>query len=422
MKFKNILWYGIAAILIFMPIARGTVRVWSITPVLLVVYTLLFVWLWRIINNPGTVPLGRQEKAKAGTVPLLKTPIMAFAGLAILSFIFSIYKHDSFYALLRLFAYIGVYFLVVNNFDRQMLRRLLGLVILIGTGLSVYGFLQYFGELGHSWWDPKNFLAATFVNHNHFAGYLELVIPATIGMLFSKSTSGTVPLGRQKSALSGTVPSYRKLFLTLALIIMMVVFIFTQSRGGWISLAVSLLVMNIVLIKRRRLGKLSLWVFLLISGIIFAFSYLNREEIPKRIETMTNVQEKETSMPTRFKIWQGTIAIIRANPLIGTGIGVFDWGFYRYRPEGLNVRAVHAHNDYLHMAAEMGMLAPLVMVWLFALVVSRGFRKKNFSSVTLGCAIGVLSLSLHGLVDFNFHIPANMLLFSVFVGAVMLKE
>lgn len=392
---KKIIWWSIASVLIFTPIARGTVKVWSIAPVLFIIYTLAFL---KLSTTLGSVPSGEKPYNR------IRVPIITFAALAVISFAFSIYKHDSFYALLRLFAYIGVYYLIVNSFDSVMIKRLINLVIIIGAGLSIYGFLQYFAGLNHSWWIPRKFLAATYVNHNHFAGHLELVIPVAIGMLMSRDTS----------------PLYRKLFLILTLIIMVVVFIFTQSRGAWISLAIALLVMNIALVRRGRLSKKTLFILPLLAALIFSFIYSNRDEISKRMETISTMQKGETSIQGRFKIWQGALGMIREHPFFGVGIGDFDWGFYRYRPEGFNGRAVYAHNDYLHMATEMGILAPFIMLWIFIIAISTGLRK-NSRSLMLGCATGILSLSLHGLVDFNFHIPANMLLFTVYLAIVMSK-
>jgi O-antigen ligase len=388
--FKNILFCGIAGILIFSPIARGATRIWAITPVLIIEFTLIFLWLWRS-NNKGE----RFERTA------LDKPILAFALLAIISFVFSIYKHDSFFALLRLFGYIGIYYLVLNNFGQIMRRRLLGLVICIGAGLSVYGFLQYFGALSHSWWVPKEFLAATYINHNHFAGYLELVIPLTIGMLFSRSLRSF---------------GYR-LVIVAALMIMLAVFVFAQSRGGWLSLALSLLVMNFILIKQGRLKKKSLLIFVLILGLIFYFFYFNRDEVSQRIETMADTGD--LSLQSRVTIWQGAVKMVRDNPLIGVGIGTFDYGFSQYRTQGFDARAVNAHNEYLNVAAEMGIPACLIMLGIFIIIIAAGLKKEHFSARRLGCAIGMLSLSLHGLVDFNFHIPANMLLFSVYASLIM---
>ncbi|MFA5410658.1 MAG: O-antigen ligase family protein [Candidatus Omnitrophota bacterium] len=388
--YRRIIWFGIALVLIFSPLAGGATRVWAIAPVLLIEFTLVFLWLWRI-NNRGEKP----ERTA------LDKPIFAFVVLAVISFVFSIYKHDSFFALLRLFGYVGIFYLVLNNFDQIMRRRLSGLVIFIGAGLSLYGFLQYFGPLNHSWWNPPQFLAASYINHNHFAGYLELVIPVTIGMLFSRSL---------KSA------GYR-LVILVALIIMLMVFIFVQSRGGWLSLAVALLVMNIVLIKQGRLKKKSFFAFFIILGLIFSFFYFNRDEVSQRIETVADI--RDLSFQTRLRIWDGAVKMARDNPLIGVGIGALDYAFSQYRPEGFDARAVNAHNEYLNVASEMGIAASLLMLWIFIAVIIEGLKKRHFNSRRLGCAIGILSLCLHGLIDFNFHIPANMLLFTIYAAFIM---
>ncbi len=409
---------GLTIILVFTPLARGTTttRLWALTPVLLVIYTLIFLWLWRVNNSPQYAVHSPQR------TPLDRL-IFGFAILAVISFAFSIYKHDSFYALLRLLAYVGLYYVIVNNYSRNLRKYLLSLVICVGTGLSIYGLLQYFGFLPHPWWYPTNCLAATYVNHNHFAGYLELVIPVGIGMVF-----------RQRAMTAG------KRLLLLAIAIMLTAFVFTQSRGGWASLGISLFVMNMILVKHKMLKRESILVFILLLTLIFALFYAGEGLVAKRMNTLKKVITKEALWNTRINIWKGTLKMIRESPLVGVGIGDFVWGFPRYRPVALNsIRAHYAHNDYLHMAAEMGVFAPVIMVWMLVIVVGRGLRSpqsamhspqnhqlpaaahKPLNPTVLGCAIGVLSLALHNLVDFNFHIPANMILFTVY-GAIIMKD
>lgn len=390
--YKKSLWILLAALLVFSPIARGTVRIWSMTLLLLIELSLVFVWLWKANNS---------EKYTFRKTAL-SVPIMIFAVLALISFIFSIYRHDSFYALLRLFGYIGIYYLVVNEFDHKMRQRLEILVICAGTGISLYGLLQYFGLFNHDWWEPQKFLAATYVNHNHFAGYLELVIPLTVGMLL-----GT---WNKKQA--------SELILIPALAVMLAAFILSQSRGAWFSLAMSFLIMIIIFARQKRLNVQVVFTIFMILLLVFSFLYFGRDIIYSRIDSISIMKGEESSANTRLKIWQGTVEMIRANPLTGVGIGDFIWGFPRFRPEGLNVQANFAHNDYLETASEMGMPALFVMIWLLAVIVIIGLKKSNSDPVKIGCIIGLLSLSLHGLVDFNFHIPANMLLFTIYAAIV----
>ena len=109
---------------------------------------------------------------------------------------------------------------------------------------------------------------------------------------------------------------------------------------------------------------------------------------------------------------------MKDNPYFGVGIGNYVWAFTRYRPEPLyNLRVHYAHNDYLHVAAELGVLGPIIMIWMIFTILLRGFTNAG-SPLVLGLTTGALSLTLHGLVDFNFHIPANALLFIVFAGMI----
>ena len=209
-----------------------------------------------------------------------------------------------------------------------------------------------------------------------------------------------------------------KLTLVSALVPMFAAFILTQSRGAWVSLGFALLIMLLLMVIRNK--SRARIVIILTLAIVAAVSliYFAGDMMSSRIATITAAGEDEDVSSGRFKIWQGAIGMIKERPLIGVGIGNFDAGFYRYRPEGFNARAVYAHNDYLHMAAEMGIIAPFIMLWIFIAAIRNGFRKKDTSPYAFGCVIGILSLALHGMVDFNFHIPANMILFTVWLGIV----
>ena len=81
-------------------------------------------------------------------------------------------------------------------------------------------------------------------------------------------------------------------------------------------------------------------------------------------ESIKEGLENETSLTTRIAIWKGTLKAIKNNILTGNGIGTFVWFFPKYRPKTLHSTRPHfAYNEYLHMAAEMGLLAPCIMIW-----------------------------------------------------------
>jgi O-antigen ligase len=219
------------------------------------------------------------------------------------------------------------------------------------------------------------------------------------------------------------------LLLIACLIIMVAAIIFAQSRGAWISLGISLLVMNIILIRRRFLKVYSLIILITLAVGVFGYFYHSKGLVSKRIETMLDIEKGEASMESRFSIWRGTVEMIKDYPWTGVGIGCFEWGFPKYRPLSMgrwSIRPRYAHNDYLHMAAETGVFGMVFMIWVLCLVVGRALSDRDcnsdncgqpiINSIILGCGIGMLSLAIHGMVDFNFHIPANMILFVVLAG------
>lgn len=390
---RGVIFIVLAAVMVFSPIARGTVRPWSVTPVVLALYFIMLIWALRAVNGGWR-----------GLKPApLDRPLLIFAVLAATSFAFSIYKHDSFQAVLRLFSYIGLYYSIVNVSDHTFRRRIVWVAITAGGALSLYGLLQYFGVFSHSWWIPKQFLAATYVNHNHFAGYLELAIPAAAAMITARSVRKSIPA---------------RIMLILLLVPMFAAFILTQSRGAWVSLGISLLVMLFFLISHDRSWARIMVISALLLVAVVSLIYFTGDMMASRIATITSAVEGEDVSGGRFKIWQGALGMLRERPLTGVGIGDFDRGFYRYRPLGFNARAVYAHNEYLHMASEMGLAAPIVMIWIFAAAIREGFGKRKRSPYAFGCAIGVMSLAMHGIVDFNFHIAANMILFIVWLGVI----
>lgn len=391
--FDHMIFLSVCSVLVFAPIAGGAVR---------------GVFLWPVVLALGFLAwLGFCKKCLKGERLLVRTvldkPIFAFSAIALVSCVFSVYKQESILSILCVGAFLGIYYLFVDILDERRESFLAALVVVLAAGLSVFGLLQYLGFLPHPWWVPSRFLAATYVNHNHFSGFLELAIPLALGFFIDAETK--------------RLP--QRWFFMAALGVMVPAFLFAQSRGAWMSLSAALCVMAFVSLRKKiaaKFGMLSVFFFMVL--VVF-FVYAQSPVVAGRLQSQDPGSSGDVSWQTRLKIWEGGLRMAQERPWLGFGPGTFASAFPRFRPEGLLTAANFAHNDYLQSAVEMGFLAPLILFWLFGLIFKHGFGRASSSSwLVLGCAAGILSLFLHGFIDFNFHIPANLLLCTCFAALV----
>ncbi|MBZ0309359.1 MAG: O-antigen ligase family protein, partial [Anaerolineae bacterium] len=357
------------------------------------------VWFWYMNNHRGWRVRGTA----------LDGPIWVFVAIVMVSCRFSIYPYASLLQLGQVLMFVAIYYLIVNLFDRRYQFRFCVLIVVIGTALSLLGIGQYLFGLDQWWWNNKTYLSSTFVNHSHFAGFLEMTLAVALGILLGLSREDVTSIFQLKV--------WRGL-LAIALGIMMTAFLLTQSRGGWIALAVAGLIFTTVVSRERDTAKWILPVYAVVLVLVVAFLGIGEDRVAQRLHSITT-NRKSSFITGRVQAWEASLKIIRDHPVTGTGIGTFVWAFPRYRPDGIVSRYHYAHNDYLQMATETGLLIIPVMLWGIIVLLRKGMgggppgEHRLQKLMRLGCGLGALALMLHGLVDFNFHIPANML---VFVG------
>lgn len=299
-------------------------------------------------------------------------------------------------------AYLAVRYLCRK---RQQIYRLSEIFVLLGGLLSAIGLLQFVGGLPRHWWNKADFLSSMYVNHNHFAGLLVLILPIALGLVLAERN-------RSKKTLL--------IFLTT---LMGAAFVFTLSRGACVALGLSLAWMMWAL-SRRHLVSSAILPFLLfvvlIIGVVVIFGTESIEERLANIRAMN--EQEELSLRYRWLTWLGTIPMIDRFLWFGSGPGTFGHLFLQFRPEGFSMRPVYAHNDLLHLLAECGIFSFLAATGLTATFFRTGWRvicrDDSHLRVCVGSGVmaGILGLLVHALFDFNFHIPANWLLSSVAAG------
>jgi O-antigen ligase len=284
------------------------------------------------------------------------------------------------------------------------------------TGMRIYGF-----------WTPRYLLTTPFgpfVNRNHFAGWMLLALPFTAGCLVGAAQHGFLNRrgGWRERLLWLSTPRGGQLQLTcLAVLVMGLSLVMSQSRSGVIFFAVAMAGGAIVGARRYRWRLRQMAIaggFALLVVLSVAWSdVVVSDRFALRLDD---------SIRLRQDIWSVTARIVRDFPLTGTGLNTFATATLAYQASHLDMHFAEAHNDYLQLAAEGGVLlaAPaLVALFLTARTIKRRFDERAGRTDAfwprLGAVTGLVAIGLQSLVDFSLQMPGTALLFVVLLAVAL---
>ncbi len=386
---------GLCILIAFSVLAFGTVEVWSQS--LLELSAGMLFLLWGII-------VFRDLKATIYWNPLF-WPILGviMIGLMQLCFGATPYRYLTRLELLRFGAYLVLFFLSVQSFrKRSDLKWLAWFLVLVCFGVSLLGIIQHFTSEGSIYWlrplraggDPFG----PYVNRNHFAGFVELTLPIGLAMLVFRG------LQRDMYPLLGVLT-----------VVPAGALILSGSRGGIVCFAFEiavlwLLVRNLRAADRPRLVGLGIVA-------LAAVALIGWLGAGKAIERFSMMHVGEVTTDRRFSMFRGTVHIFEDHPIKGAGLGALVAVYPRYETLYDGKLVDHAHNDYIEMLAETGLvggICGLAFLWiLFGEAKSCYAADQGHFSRALhaGAVTGLCGILLHGFVDFNLHIPSNALLF-----------
>ena len=357
---------------------------------------LLLIWAATAVRNPD-IPIIWN--------PLL-FPLVAFwaigagqyaTGVSVLPYLTGV-------ELVRFTTLVALFFLTVQSFrTRGQWRSFIWFLLLFGFCVSLFGILQHFTWNGKIFWLREVPLRSApfgpYENRNHFAGFVELMIPSGIAILILR--------GERRDQLP---------LLALFSVLPIGALFLSASRAGIISFLAGTAILFLLVILRRREAKSLAAAAVLMALAIAIVSWLGIDSAMRRFAEYKGL---EVSEARRVAMVRGTIHLFLDHPLLGTGLGTFQEVYPRYDTvyDGLIVN--HSHNDYAEALAETGVAGGACLLAFFVLLFWRAWKlirddqnERNLA-YHMGAIVACSSLMIHSLADFSFHIPANAFLFLV---------
>ena len=418
----------IIALVILVPVVfyPRLVRVFNppkeLTFEILVIMGLMF-WTFKMVS---------QEKIKFIRSPL-DFPVFAFMTICIFSLLWS---DSPFITLKELPLFLAgplLYFIITNNlYNEKQINYIFNVILIIGGLFGIYGIFQYNNMDFFSFWQGNVGRQKVFGlsgNVGYFAGYLMFPLPVAISLFFVCKNK------------------VKKVLLLIGVLAMGSALLATLTRGSYLALGISSIIMFLLFLSSRdnffiKENK-KILIIVLIAIIITTFllvipNPLNKQgTVISKIKSRISVTHlsKDSSLKRREAIWGFSTLMIKDHPILGSGLGTFKYNTLRYQAkffdQGQN-RALYpygiadkAHNEYLQLTAELGIIGLGIFLWLIIIYFKHGVKKlKNIKDkYKLGIVIGLMGSIIAFLVDglfwFPLRLPTNTAMFWLILGLII---
>lgn len=316
----------------------------------------------------------------------------------------------------------GVFYLLAIQVmsARDRLKSVVHGICAFVAGFSLLGILQYLLPNDKLFWILRDWPErtshhfATYVNGNHYAGLMEMVLPVVLCLFLA--TRPQVRYGSWRERLVETFgnPGGNRHVLHGVTALLAAASIFLSlSRGGILSTLTALLLLSLFLLLRGQDRKAGVWLLLLLTGMLLTVGVVGWEPIFDRFERMRSVEGE--LVDERLIYWQDSVELMRRFPLTGTGFGSFLDVYPSVKTAKTNMIVDHAHNDYVELATDGGLISLLLVAGFYGMVLRRVLpawrrrQSRRSSFLVLGSLTGLVAIGLHSLTDFNLHIGANAL-------------
>ncbi len=283
-------------------------------------------------------------------------------------------------------------------------RILMRTLVWLASAEALFGLVQYLtGYRQVFWYQKTRYLddaTGTFINHNHFAGFLVLALGPALALgvarLLSRRPRGPLYLG--------------------AAALMLLAVVFSRSRMGLVAALATVAAFAVyVAVKTRRRTVTAAVV--LIPLIVLAYaSWIGLQPVTGRFAQMASPESEP-----RLVIWKDTWNLVKQRPWFGWGAGTFPAVYPLVRTEPSDLRWMEAHNDYLQVLCELGVAGVLLLFGPLIALAGRLARNALRAPVLEGrgqaaIAASLVGILLHEFTDFHLYVPANALWILLLAG------
>jgi O-antigen ligase len=344
----------------------------------------------------------------------------------------SVYPYTTKHGFISAFCLLLVYWWVLYGIkDRWEMEKLVFGVVVFAALLALYGLVETATGLDQILWWKKTYgqgtVTATFMNRNHLAAFLSMSLLMGMGYFWS------LWLNTQKDQERGRVGRSRQieervknlglkgLITGLSILILVFTLLATASRGGNLSALAGLVLMAGLILSRSAMKKGVFSFSMLIFVMVALGSFWAGDQLWERLryEPLEKIEaEADLNRPA---LNRDTWAMLKDYPVLGSGFNTYQYAFTRYAVHSLPY-VDHAHNDWLELAAETGWAGLLVILSGLVLAVYQLLMAVKKTSNPFNQAMGfvgvsvLVTISLHSLVDFSLHKPANAILLAMILG------
>lgn len=386
---------GLCALLIFGILAFGAVDEWSTFTFEFGAAILFLAWM--------------AKQLVAGRIKLAKNPLylpmLLFFALILAQMVLrrSAYGYVTRYEALQYVSYGIVLFIAAECVTNEDTRRLFAqIMVVFGSIYALFSLIQTLSSNGKIFWvhSPK-FNSATifgsYVNHNHYAGLMEMLTPIPVVLSMGHLFKGG------KRALIGFCAGLMATSIFLS-----------GSRGGMIAFIFEAVLFGGLAFGKKRSPRIALGSIALCVLILALIFFLDKGRALSHLGDL--------GPGIRLDITRDSLRMFSHRPILGWGLGTFPTVYPHYRTFYTNLFINEAHNDYAQLLVETGLLGFGLMLWFLVRLYQYGLptsRRWEFQwdwALSFAALLGCTGILVHSFVDFNLQIPANAALFYTLCG------